>query len=86
MKKYADIIIAGVLAILFLSGLIFLKYIDDQNVEARHVWVVQTIEGDEIKMCEKCGEIRREHTHSWQLEKDGDDFVAVCEKCGETNK
>lgn len=86
MKKYAETIIIGLLIVVVMLGCLTISFIDDARAEERHVWQVQTIDGDEVKVCEICGEIRHEHVHSWKLEKAGDDFVTVCEKCGETNK
>ena len=61
-----------------------------QDTHLIHTWNIETLDGIEVKVCSKCGEIEyseettQDCTHEWSVRKEGDDFIAYCTNCGET--
>ena len=57
------------------------------GVHIVHEWNVQSIDDTEVKVCQVCGEIKKEdppkHSHTWEVKKEGDEIIAYCSSCGE---
>ncbi len=70
--------------IIFMLAVLFLEAI---GVHVWHEWTVQNVDDTEVKICQLCGEIKKEnppkHSHIWEVKKEGDEFIAFCPNCGE---